>query len=56
MQLGEFFRGSLVSTHTSTHVFHRPDEINWIHLAIKMGLSLILAGNLLVPSPQERRT
>ena len=44
-----FWRRSQVSASTSTHVFHRPDEINWLHVAIKMGLSLILAGNLLAP-------
>ena len=32
-----FWRRSQVSASTSTHVFHRPDKINWIHVAIKMG-------------------
>ncbi|MGA2653853.1 MAG: hypothetical protein ABSF28_25305 [Terracidiphilus sp.] len=44
-----FWRRSHVSAPTSTNVFHRPDEINWVHVAIKMGLSLILVGNLLAP-------
>ena len=44
-----FWRRSQVSASTSTHIFHRPGEINWLHVAIKMGLSLILAGNLLAP-------
>jgi hypothetical protein len=44
-----FWRRSQVSASTSTHIFHRPDEINWLQVAIKMGLSLILAGNLLAP-------
>lgn len=44
-----FWRRPRVSASTSAHVFHRPDEINWIHVAIKIGLSLILAGNLLAP-------
>ena len=44
-----FWRRSQVSASTSTHVFHRPDKVNWLPVAIKMGLSLILAGNLLAP-------
>jgi hypothetical protein len=44
-----FWRRSQVSAPASAKVFHRPDEINWVHLAIKIGLSLILVGNLLVP-------
>jgi hypothetical protein len=44
-----FWRRSQVSASTSTQVFHRPKETNWLHVAIKMGLSLILAGNLLAP-------
>ena len=44
-----FWRRSQVSASTSTHILHRPDEINWLQVAIKMGLSLILAGNLLAP-------
>jgi hypothetical protein len=44
-----FWRRSQVSASTSMHVFHCPDKVNWVHVAIKMGLSLILAGNLLAP-------
>ena len=44
-----FWRRTQVSAPTSTHVFHRPNQMNWAHVAIKMGLSLILAGNLLAP-------
>jgi len=44
-----FWRRSQVSASASAHIFHRPDEINWLQVAIKMGLSLILAGNLLEP-------
>ena len=44
-----FWRRSPASASTSTLVFGRPNEINWLHVAIKMGLSLILVGNLLAP-------
>ena len=45
-----FWRRSQVSAPTSpTHVFHRPDEINWMHIAMKMALGLIFIGNLAAP-------
>ncbi len=44
-----FWRRSQVPAATSTLVLHRPDQINWVRIAIQFVLGLILAGNLLVP-------
>jgi hypothetical protein len=33
----------------STHVVHRPEEINWVHVALKFLLGSILLTNVLVP-------
>jgi hypothetical protein len=44
-----FWRRSQVPALTTTHVFHRPEEINWIRLALQVALGLILVGNLLAP-------
>ena len=44
-----FWRRSQVSAATSMHIFHRPEEINWIRVALQVALGLILAGNLLAP-------
>jgi hypothetical protein len=44
-----FWRRSQVSAATSTLVFHRPNQINWVRITIQFVLGLILAGNLLAP-------
>ncbi len=44
-----FWRRSPVSASTSTSIIHRPDEINWLRVALQFALGLILAGNLLAP-------
>jgi hypothetical protein len=44
-----FWRRSPLSASTSTLVFHRPDEINWVQIALKMALGLILFCNFLAP-------
>jgi hypothetical protein len=44
-----FWRRPPVSASTSTLVFYRPDEINWVQIVLKMALGLILFGNLLAP-------
>jgi hypothetical protein len=44
-----FWRRSRVSVPTSTIVLHRPDEINWVRVALQLMLGLILIGNLLAP-------
>ena len=44
-----FWGRSQVSAPTSTRVFHRPNEINWIRAILQFALWLILAGNLLAP-------
>ena len=44
-----FWRRPQVSAATSTHVLHRPDEINWVRVTIQFVLGLILVGNLLAP-------
>jgi hypothetical protein len=42
-------RRSQLPTSPSTHVFHRPDEINWMNVAQKLALGSILCANLFVP-------
>ncbi len=37
-----FWRRPPVSASTSTLVFYRPDEINWVQIVLKMALGLIL--------------
>ena len=44
-----FWRRSPVSASTSTLILHRPDEINWVRVALKFILGMILIGNLLAP-------
>lgn len=44
-----FWRRSQVPAPTSTLVLGRLDEINWVHIVLKMVVGLILAGNLLAP-------
>jgi len=44
-----FWRRSPVSAPTSTRTFHRPAEVNWMHIALKFALGLILIGNLAAP-------
>jgi hypothetical protein len=44
-----FWRRSRVSASTSARVHYRPDEINWMHVALKFGLGLLLLGNLAAP-------
>jgi hypothetical protein len=40
---------SQASARTSTLVIHRPDQINWVRVALQFVLGLILIGNLLAP-------
>ena len=40
---------SQASAPTSTLVIHRPDQINWVRVALQFVLGLILMGNLLAP-------
>ena len=44
-----FWRRSPVSAPTSPRTLHRPDEVNWIHIAMKFALGLIFIGNLAAP-------
>ena len=45
-----FWRHSQAPAATSTTlVLHRPDQINWIRVALQLTLGLILIGNLLAP-------
>jgi hypothetical protein len=44
-----FWRRGPATAASTTLVLHRPDEINWLHVALKLGLSLMLLGNLLAP-------
>ena len=44
-----FWRRSRVSAPTSTLVFQRPDQINWVRVTLQFALGLILLGNLLAP-------
>ena len=49
MRTAPFWRRSQLSDPTSTLALHRPDEINWIRVALQLALGLILLGNLLAP-------
>ena len=49
MRIEPFWRRSQLSAPTSTLALHRPDEINWIRIALQLTLGLILLGNLLAP-------
>ncbi len=40
---------SQVPASTATFVLHRPDDINWIRIALQLTLGLMLLGNLLAP-------
>jgi hypothetical protein len=40
---------SQASAQTSTLVILRPDQINWVSIALQFALGLILMGNLLAP-------
>src|SRR5271169_5252981 len=44
-----FRRRSQVPASTATFVLHRPDDINWIRVALQLTLGLILLGNVLAP-------
>jgi hypothetical protein len=44
-----FWRRSPATAKSTTFVLYRPDEINWLHIALKIGLSLMFLGNLLAP-------
>ena len=44
-----FWRRSGVSAATSTLVFQRPDQINWVRVGLQFALGIILMGNLLAP-------
>jgi hypothetical protein len=49
MRTAPFRRHSQLTAPTSTLALHRPDEINWIRVALQLTLGLILIGNLLAP-------
>jgi hypothetical protein len=49
MRTAPFWRRSQLSAPTSTLALHRPDEINWIRVALQLTLGLILLGNILAP-------
>jgi hypothetical protein len=44
-----FWRRSQVSASTSIFTVHRPEQTNWMHVALKFALGLILLSNLLTP-------
>ncbi|HUZ97000.1 MAG TPA: hypothetical protein VMU57_19025 [Edaphobacter sp.] len=44
-----FWRRSRVSASTSAHLHYRPAEINWMHVALKFALGLVLLGNFAAP-------
>ncbi len=43
------WRGSKGSAGTFTSINHRPDEVDWIRVALKFALALILLGNITAP-------
>lgn len=44
-----FWRRSQAAASTSIHVYRRPDDINWTHVALKFLLGLILFSCLFAP-------
>ena len=44
-----FWLRSKIPAPASAQTFHRPDEINWLRVAFKFALGLILIGNLAAP-------
>jgi hypothetical protein len=44
-----FWRGGHATATSSTLVLHRPAEINWLHIALKIALSMMLLDNFMVP-------
>lgn len=44
-----FWRRSQEPVRHSARVFYRPDEIDWIHVALKFALGFILIGNFAAP-------
>ncbi|HEV2133144.1 MAG TPA: hypothetical protein VGR47_02675 [Terracidiphilus sp.] len=44
-----FWRRSQATASASTRVFHRPDDINWAHIALKFLLGFILFFNVIAP-------
>jgi hypothetical protein len=44
-----FWRRSQTSASTSVRTLHRPDRINWLHVALKFALGFILLSNLAAP-------
>jgi len=44
-----FWRRGPATATSSTLVLHRPAEINWLHIALKIALSFMLLGNLMAP-------
>lgn len=49
MRTAPIWRRSQLSAPTSTLTLHRPDEINWIRVALQLTLGLIFLGNILAP-------
>jgi hypothetical protein len=44
-----FWRRGPATATSSTLVLHRPAEINWLHIALKIALSFMFLGNLMAP-------
>lgn len=44
-----FWRRSPATATSTTLVLYRPEEINWLHVVLKLALSLMLLGNLMAP-------
>ena len=51
-----FWRRGPATATSSTLVLHRPAEINWLHIALKIALSFMLLGNLMAPFAAGLRT
>ncbi len=45
----DFWRRSQAPASPSANVLYRPEEVNWMHVALKFALGLILIGNLAAP-------
>lgn len=44
-----FWQSSKPPASSSEHIFYRPDEIDWVRVALRFAIGLILIGNFVTP-------
>lgn len=45
----DFWQSSKPPASSSEHIFYRPDEIDWVRVALRFAIGLILIGNFVTP-------